>query len=84
MSSGQRREQWTEALGNDPTGSSGDLMLVQAAELHEQPPENRQPGQKQVGTKHFTGRSKGDAGTQYGRGHEKKGERRDELHVCET
>ena len=59
-------------------------MLVQAAELHEQAAEDRCAAQKQVGTKHFTAGGKGDAGTQYGRGHEEKGERRDELHVGRT
>ena len=56
-------------------------MLVQATKLHEQAAEDRGAAQKQVGPIHFTAGSAGDAGTQYGRGHEEKGERRDELHV---
>ena len=56
-------------------------MLVQATKLHEQAAEDRCAAQKQVRPIHFTAGGKGDAGTQHGRGHEEKGERRDELHV---
>lgn len=71
-------------IRHDPTGPSGDLMLVQATKLHEQAAEDRCAAQKQVDTIPFTAGSAGDAGTQYGCGHEEKGERRDELHVGRT
>ena len=69
-------------IRHDPTGPSANLMLVQAAELHEQAAEDRCAAQKQEGPIHFTAGSTGDAGTQYGRGHEEKGERREELHLA--
>lgn len=61
-------------IRHDPTGPSGDLMLVQAAVLHEQAAEDRCAAQKQVDSILFTAGSQGDAGTQHGRGHEEKGE----------
>ena len=56
-------------------------MLVQATKLHEQAAEDCCAAQKQEDTVPFAAGSTGDAGTQHGRGHEEKGERRDELHV---
>ena len=68
-------------IRHDPTRLSGGLMLVQATKLHEQAAEDRCAAQKQVDTEPFAAGSTGDAGTQHGRGHEEKGERREELHL---
>lgn len=69
-------------IRHDPTGPSANLMLVQAAVLYEQAAEDRCAAQKQVDTVPFAAGSTGNAGTQYGRGHEEKGERREELHLA--
>ena len=84
MSSGYRgvnRLRLRKIIRPDPTGPLKDLMLVQAAVLHEQAAEDRCAAQKQEDTVPFAAGSTGDAGTQHGRGHEEKGERREKLHL---